>query len=246
MLILNLKAECCQSAQQRRYLGSGISLCLSDQQQAATRCRKWHLVSNIARAVPYAQMHIYTHSLAHTAICVQSHTLTSRVLPLLLLLPDKSLSIDPCLCTSEAAAGGKEPERRTRVVNFCLNSDDGKSSVNTPAALFPPPSQSAPRPRRSFAHSNFRLCRARLFIFLLLPPVAFCSVFPLAPCRPGAVLKGEISAFSAVPESGSSQLCRQVGSHCATWARAARLARITHTRAHTKGKPTCKCRPSPL
>lgn len=187
--------------------------------------------------------HTAIHEYFQTATCVQSHTLTCRVL----LPPDKSLSIDPCLCTSEAAKGENQPERQTRVVNFCLKSDDAKSSVNTPAALFStlPLSRSARRPRRSCAHSNFRLCRTRLFIFLLLPPVAFCSVFPLAPCRPGAVLKGEISAFRAVPESRSSQLRRQFGSHCATWARAARLAK-DYTHAHTKGKPTCKCRPSPL
>lgn len=90
--------------------------------------------------------HTHTHSLTDTAACVQSHTPTCRVL--LLLLPDKSLSIDPCLCTSEAAAGGKERERQTRVVNFCLNSDDGKSSVNTPTA---PPPTSSPSGRAGLA-----------------------------------------------------------------------------------------------
>lgn len=149
----------------------------------------------------------HTHSRTDTVARVQSHTPTCRVL----LPPDKSLSIDPCLCTSEAAAGGKERERQTRVVNFCLNSDDGKSSVNTPT---PPTPRAPPIPERARASPLLRafqfpaLPRTIVYLspFLLLPPVAFCSASPLAPCCPSAVLKGEISAFSAVPESGSSEL----------------------------------------
>lgn len=161
----------------------------------------------MCRTLPYARTHTHTQSLTDTAACVQSHTPTCRVL--LLLLPDKSLSIDPCLCTSEAAAGGKERERRTRVVNFCLNSDDGKSSVNTPAALFLPPlPERAPASPLLRAFQFPALPRSIVYLspFLLLPPIRFCSVPPLAPCCPSAVLKGEISAFSAVPESGSSEL----------------------------------------
>ncbi len=47
--------------------------------------------------------------------CTQRHTYTCRVL---LLLPDKSLSKDQCLCTSGGAEGERNWEEWTHVVNL--------------------------------------------------------------------------------------------------------------------------------
>lgn len=83
----------------------------------------WHEMYKIAPGekhtptLPYAQ----THTCTRQCTCILRHTHACRVL---LLRPDKSLSTDPCLCTSEGAEGEKGSERNELVLLICFNSYD--------------------------------------------------------------------------------------------------------------------------
>lgn len=152
--------------------------------------------------LPYAQ----THTCTRQCTCVLRHTRACRVL---LLRPDKSLSTDPCLCTSEGAEGENGSERKELVLLICFNflrRNATKSSLNIPASLRPPQVRAV----RLIRAYNFQLlapldCLSFSFSFpshRLSPSPRTPPLFTRSPLA-GIVLKGEISAFSAVPGTGT-------------------------------------------